>query len=240
MSLRGIENEAELTISQDLLFAWLEQFRSHSDADLMENSMQLADFLQRSIVRHKKRWFFPGRAGHMTMDQKSTSLLESVNKTMKHSGIKVGSAMSLMTSFRTQNDQVALRTRELNLNVQRDFRATPLWAWSPTACHLTTVVESWNQQQLDQGTHYAAFVAHNGLIKIRRLPQKPFACEKCRPGDGYVCPEHCEHSPIPRFDRVRHLDILPTEIPDRWMLKCSCLYHPTTSMTPSHSFTMKT
>ena len=51
MSLRGIEKEAELTISQDLLFAWLQQFRSHSEADVMANSIQLADFLQRSFGR---------------------------------------------------------------------------------------------------------------------------------------------------------------------------------------------
>ena len=235
MSLRGIENEAELTISQDLLFAWLEQFSSHADADLRANSIQLADFLHHSIVRHQKRWFFPGRSGHMTLDQKSTSLLESVNQTMKiSSSNKVRAAMSLLTSFRTQNDQVALRMRELNLNVQRDFHATSLWACSPTASHLTTVAESWNQQQLEQSKNYASFVVHNGLIKIRRLPKKPIACDKCRVGDRYVCPEHSEQSPIPHFDRVRHLEVMPTEIPDRWMLKCSCLFHPTTGVPCRH------
>jgi hypothetical protein len=99
MSLCGIEKEAELTISQDLLLAWLEQFRSHSDADLMENSMQLADFNVQLTGS-----FYPDRAGHMTMDQKSTALLESVNQTMKVSSSRVGAAMALMTSFRTQNE----------------------------------------------------------------------------------------------------------------------------------------
>jgi hypothetical protein len=235
MSLRGIETEAEYNISLKLLFTWLEKFRSHSDADIIANSMQLEAFLHRSIFRHRKRWFFPGRVGHMTMDQKSTSLLESVNQTIKFSsGKEVQATMSLLTSFRTQDDQVALRMRELRLNVQRDLHATPLWACSPTASHLTKVAESWNQQQLEQGNHYAAFIAHNGLIKIRRLPTMPIACDKCRIGDGYVCPEHSEHSPIPRFDRVRHIDILPTEMPDRWMLKCSCLYHPTTGVPCRH------
>ena len=218
MSLRGIENDAEFTISLKLLFTWLGQFRSHSDADIISNSMQLEGFLHSSIIRHRKRWFFPGRVGHMTMDQKSTSLLESVNQTTKvSSSNKVRATMSLLTSFRTQDDQVTLRMRELNLQVQRDLHATPLWACSPTASHLTTVAESWNQQQLEQGNHYAAFVAHNGLVKIRRLPKTPIACDKCRTGDGYVCPEHSEQSPIPRFDRVRHLEILATEIPGRWM-----------------------
>ena len=235
MSLRGIENDEEYTLSLELLFTWLKQFRSHSDADIISNSMQLEGFLHSSIIRHRKRWFFPGRVGHMTMDQKSTSLLESVNQTIKNSSSnKVRASMSLLTSFRTQDDQVTLRMNELNVQVQRDFLSTPLWACSPTANHLTTVAESWNQQQLEQGNHYAAFVAHNGLVKIRRLPKTPIACDKCRTGDGYVCPEHSEQSPIPRFDRVRHLEILATEIPGRWMLRCSCLYHPATGVPCRH------
>ena len=235
MSPRGIENEAELTISMELLFAWLRHFRSHADDDLVSASQQLEGFLHSSIFRHGKRWFFPGRVGHMTLDQKATSLLESVNQTTKKSsGNTTQATMLLLTSFRTQDDQVSLRMGELKLKVQRFLHATPLWASSPTASHLTTVAESWNQQQLEQGNHYAAFIAHSGLIKIRRLPRSPIACDKCRSGDGYVCPEHNEHSPIPRFDRVRLLEIMPTEFPDRWMLRCSCLYHPSTGVPCRH------
>ena len=235
MSLRGIENEDEFNMSAELLFTWLKQFHFHADTDMVSNSMKLESFLQSSIFRHKKRWFFPGRVGHMTLDMKSTSLLESVNQTIKvSSGNNTRATMSLLTSFRTQDDQVSLRMRELKLNVQRFLHATPLWASSPTASHLTTVAESWNQQQLEIGKNYAAFVSHNGLIKIRRLPRTPLACDKCRFGDGYVCPEHSEDSPIPRFDRVRLLNIMPTEMPDRWMLRCSCLYHSATGVPCRH------
>jgi hypothetical protein len=142
--------------------------------------------------------------------------------------------MSLLVSHRTQDDQVTLRMRELKVRCERDLITTPLWAISETAAHLATVAESWNQQQYEQSRHYGACVVSSGIIKIKRLPGTHVSCDLCRPQHGFCCPEHSETSPIPRFDRVRQLEVLPTERPDRWMLKCSCLFHPSTGVPCSH------
>ena len=235
MSLGGVETEAEFEISIGRLFDWFTYLRSSSDTDVASNSKLLEDFLRDKILRHKSRWFLPGRRGKMTLDQKATSLLENVNQTMKcKCAKKVQPNMTLLVSHRTQDDQVTLRMRELKMRIYRALNATPLWAISQTSAHLTTVAESWNQQQYEQSRHYAARIVNNGLIKIKRLPGTHVACDLCRPQHGFCCPEHSESSPIPRFDRVRQLEILPTERPDLWMLKCSCLFHPSTGVPCRH------
>ncbi len=56
--------------------------------------------------------------------------------------------MSLLTSFRTQDDQVALRMRELKVQVQRDFHAMPKagtsssWSKAITMLPLLLILDS--------------------------------------------------------------------------------------------------
>jgi hypothetical protein len=134
MSLGGVETDDEFKISSSRLFDWLACLRSSSDSDVVSNSQLLEKFLRDQVLRHKLRWFLPGRRGKMTLDQKATSLLENVNQTMKSKCAKrIQPNMSLLVSHRTQDDQVTLRMRELKVRCERDLITTPLWAISETA-----------------------------------------------------------------------------------------------------------
>jgi hypothetical protein len=79
MGLGGVETEEELQTSLNLLNEWLNILKQEDDPDARHNSIELETLLQKRVILHKDRWFFPGRSRRMTFNQKATSLLESVN-----------------------------------------------------------------------------------------------------------------------------------------------------------------
>ena len=234
-----METNEEFQVSKSLLKEWFKSLRCSPDEDVIANSVILEEFLERDIMHHKSRWFLPERDGRMTLDNKTTSILENVNSTMKTKCIKrVQPNMSLLTSYMTQDFQVNARMEELVHQVHRDFISTPTWAHTNTSRDVTKVAESWNQQQWEQSQYYAARVEHESLILIKRRSDAPptgkIACEECRPEHAFCCPEHSNHSPIPRFQRVRKLEMIKLD-EDCWMLKCSCLFHPSTGVPCRHT-----
>jgi len=235
VNLGGVETEEEFQTSKNLLYEWLHVLSQGDDPEVRQNSIVLESFLSQKIIHHKKKWFLPGRRRRMTLNQKATSLLESVNQTMKYaSSRKVTPNMSLLTSLKTQDDQVNLRMCELKLKVQRDLHSRPLWVNSATAPYVTMNCESMNQQQLEQSVNYACRKVHALKVEMKRLPDTTRFCDDCRPRDDYCCPKHSASSPIPVFNRIRVLEFIPTGGDGYLELRCSCLFHPTTGIPCRH------
>jgi hypothetical protein len=135
MGLGGVENEVEFDYSCKMLRAWLYRFK---DGPHEHNAVVLDQFLTRSILPHKVRWFFAGRERKMTFNQKATSALESVNQTMKFSsGKRVTPNMSMRESTRTMDIQVEQVLADRHMVGCRYFRSRSLYSRSPT-CNVVT------------------------------------------------------------------------------------------------------
>ena len=110
MGLGGVESEAEYIISLEALKKYLRDFSLSGSDELRQNGVVLEAFLKKSIEPHKSRWFFPERAHLMTFNMKATSMLESVNHTIKVKSSKVVTpCMSMLESLQTQDDQAKCR-----------------------------------------------------------------------------------------------------------------------------------
>lgn len=255
MSLSGVETEEEFQISLRLLRKWL--FELHCDRNkpthIRHNATVLDEFLTKSIMPHKDRWFFPGRNRRMTLDQKATSAVESINqKTKWASGKHVTPSMSLRESLRTMDMQVDGVLRDRRIQVLRHAGARALYARTPTVNHVTKEAESLITRQREQSQYYACRVQSLSTIYIKRLPTTHTYCAECESlsslagGEGLLdaddfgrpeecCPVHSSLSPIPQFARIRRIDIFslgPED--DFYEIRCSCLFHPTTGIPCRH------
>ena len=59
MGIGGVENESEYEISLVQLERWLCSFANRSNY-LQHNAQELKEFLLKSVLPFKERWFFPG------------------------------------------------------------------------------------------------------------------------------------------------------------------------------------
>jgi hypothetical protein len=220
MSLSGVETEEEFQVSLRLLRKWL--FELHCDTNkprhLRHNATVLDEFLTKSIMPHKDRWFFPGRNRRMTLDQKATSAVESINQKIKWaSGKHVTPSMSLCESLRTMDMQVDRVLRDRAIYSQRQAVARALYARTPTVNFITKEGESLLTTQREQSQYYGCRVQSHSMIIMKRLPNTHTYCAECESqsslGGGEevhlddddfgrapaCCPVHSSMSPIPHL-----------------------------------------
>ena len=159
-SLGGVENDTEFNRSYRMLRLWLASYadeRKCHDKKHRDNAKMLDEFLWMKIMPHKTRFFFPGRGRRMTLDEKATSALESINQTIKvMAGKKVTPNMSMRESLRTMDVQVGHPLSERHLAAIRGMNARSLHSLSPTSNIVTKPCESQIAQQTRQATFMAA------------------------------------------------------------------------------------
>lgn len=256
MSLGGVETEEEFQISLWLLRKWLYELHCNmsNSTHLRHNATILDEFLTKSILPHQDRWFFPGRNRRMTLDQKATSAVESINQKIKWaSGKHVSPNMSLRESLRTMDMQADRVLRYRAIQSHRQAGARALYARTPTVNVITKEAESLLTTQREQSQYYGCQVQSNSMILMKRLPTTHTYCAKCEiqsslagGGEGYFddddfgrapacCPVHSSMSPIPAFARIRRIEMfyLGPE-GDFYEIRCSCLFHPTTGIPCRH------
>jgi hypothetical protein len=113
MCMDGVESEEEYLHSRKRLELWLSDFSHKKDKCLSYNANMIMVFLTKKLDPLKTRWFFPGRQGRMTLDQKSTSSLESQHRVMKSKkGISVSPNMRMHASLLVQDQQADRRMME--------------------------------------------------------------------------------------------------------------------------------
>ena len=230
----GVENKEEFKISYTDLLHWLESFKNKGELQ-RRNAQLLETFLLTKVMPHEKRWFFPGRAQRCTLNEKSTSPLECLNKVLKSgSGITVTPNMSLLQSMRTQDAQADVRMKENMLRACELARGRSLFSRSQTANDVTPLCESQLIQQKDQSCNYACKVQGPFGLYLKRLPglSEPNYCAQCV-NDGHLCPTHCGDSPITTFTRVRQIDFIDIG-EGKFTMRCSCLYQSTFGLPCRH------
>jgi hypothetical protein len=80
----GVESEEQFSVSYAALGVWLKQHYQSKDRDIKSNAQVLEEFLTKTIMYHKHRWFSPNRRHLMTLGHKTTSPLEGgVNGALK-------------------------------------------------------------------------------------------------------------------------------------------------------------
>jgi hypothetical protein len=235
MRLGGVENDAEFDESLRMLRSWLSSFRDDTNRVHRENAHTLDDFLTMKIMPHKSRFFFAGRDRRMTLDQKATSALESINQKIKvMSGKRVSPNMSLLETIRTLDIQNQNTLNNRRIQAATIARSRSLHASSSTANCVTKPCESQVAQQTAQSPFYACSLSRleKGSLLLKRLPADPLYCGDCEKmketDDEQCCPVHSASSPIPSYCRIRSVDIISAGQDGKyWELRCSCLYHPT-------------
>jgi hypothetical protein len=237
--LGGVENDDEFAYSHNKLREWLDSFLDAPEKKHRDNAAVLEVFLTMKIMPHKTRLLFAGRERRMTLDQKATSALESINQTIKvMAGKKVTPNMSLRESLRTMDTQVEYPLAERHLRACRQMNARSLYVLSRTSNIVTTPCESQIGQQTKQSFSYACRVKSKSTILFKHLPGHPLFCGDCdtmndsdtieQGTDQVCCPRHSATSPIPRFLRIRSVDVISVdEDGQHFEIRCSCLYHPT-------------
>lgn len=219
----GVENEEEFAISKQRLEEWLGAFNDETK-HLQKNAAELQVFLTKKIMPHKERWFFPGRGGRMTMDNKTTSPLEGMNNVLKHGfGLKVVPQMTLLGSLQTQDKQSDRRMSERQIQAAFRYNSTCTSYRSRTCNHVTPLCESQLNQQISEKDKYVFRVVGPYEIQTKRRKMDQY-CQKCNSNDE--CPKHSVTSPIPTFSRVRSIQFVPLR-ENHYMVKCSCFYHST-------------
>jgi hypothetical protein len=193
---------------------------------LKHNSIELEDFLLTKIMIHKKRWYFPQRSHLIHLQQKSTSALEGVFHTIKCKSSKtVTPSMSLLTSVRTQDQQVQNSMNEFQRRSQMDVDSIPLWTNSASAKELTTMAESLKQTLLDESSKYLLRLAHGCTkVELLRRDQQGVFCHECLGHEADFCGNCFKQSPIPVWRRIRTVIINPLE-GDFYSLECDCLHN---------------
>jgi hypothetical protein len=239
MRLGGVENEAEFQVSKDLLAQWLSSFQDSDSPSLKHNAVELEDFLTKTLLDHKSRWFFPGRAGCRTFNQKTTSPCEACNHTMKHKASKVVTpGMSLKESFCTQDTQCNNRMNEWERETMKAIQAHELWVTnSHTADTVNKMCESMLQQRYSQHKNYSIKVRSPTQIYVARRPGTAHAyCEYCDPARFLKCECCSDDSPIPCFLRLRAVQFLPIDNGHYFVVTCTCLYQSDSGI-PCHHIT---
>jgi len=234
MGLGGVETEAEYQISLKLLRSWLRSFQGDRTRELEHNALVLEEFLEKSIIPHKERWFFPGRRYLMTFNQKTTSKLEAMNHTMKVKSSKtVKPVMTMLESLRTQDGQCKTRMDMFQKKAMQDYESRPLWAVSPTAKVVNSFCESLIQQNKQQANNYCAMIRDDGSIDMVHLTagNGPL-CQECAADE--VCHRCHGDSPIPDYQRRRTLKFIPLCDDKHYCVTCSCLYHGSTGIPCRH------
>jgi hypothetical protein len=166
-----VETDTEYNYSLKMLRKWLVS----ADKKHRENAITLDDFLTMRILPHKNRFLFPGRERRMTLDQKATSALGSINQTIKvMAGKKVTPNMSMRESLRTMDIQVEGPLSERHLRACREVRALSLYAISPTSDIVTKPCESQVGQQTKQSMSCGCRGENYHSILIKLLPEKEF------------------------------------------------------------------
>lgn len=190
---------------------------------LRHNAHVLADFLKR-LMPNKDRWFFPSRARRMTLNEKATSAVESLHQSMKFSSGKVVTpSMSLCESLRTMHTQAEPKLRETRIAAVRQASTTSLWGQSPTMNEVSKLCESQIMTQRQQAAFYTCHIEQRSedlanvpsKIWVKRLPFTDQWCSECKKPSGSditqqsgrCCPEHCQTSPLPRFLRIREVQV---------------------------------
>ena len=84
MSHGGIEHDNEFNISFEALHQWLRYHVESDDADLSHNAVILEEYLIKTLMKHKDRWYFPRRKNKMSLGERVTSRLEAIFGGMKH------------------------------------------------------------------------------------------------------------------------------------------------------------
>jgi hypothetical protein len=127
MGIGGVETVDEYHTSHKHLCIWLHSFANQA-SHLQHNAQVLREFLLQRIDPFMSRLSLHGRNRRLTLNHKTTSPLESINQSLKkNSAIVVHPNMSLLQSFRTQEDQANIRKRENHLQAcEKDCSITYL------------------------------------------------------------------------------------------------------------------
>ena len=244
-SLGGPETDREFEHSVSGLRSWLRNWQTSVSAVLRHNAVVLDTFLTKNIMKHKRRWWFAGRGRVMTLNQRTTSALESQNRALKNKkGLSVAPNNALVDSFLTQMGQVTARMGEYRYQTSKAARETKLWVQSDTSAKLTTTAESLLCQVKTQANKYACCCyscdgwdeaedigssVQLPRFALKRLPSERFYCADCdsaaEKGRSW-CQLHAKGSPITRFSRIRYVQVLRAE-DEKYEIFCSCLFQPT-------------
>jgi hypothetical protein len=225
MGIGGVETVDEYHTSHKHLCIWLHSFANQA-SHLQHNAQVLREFLLQRIDPFMSRLSLHGRNRRLTLNHKTTSPLESINQSLKkNSAIVVHPNMSLLQSFRTQEDQANIRMRENHLQACEKDRGRSLTRRSHTCNFVSALCEDELIKQRYQCVHYACFVDGPSRVRIKRLPDSPIYCERCEELED-LCPSHCKSSPITTFHRIRTISFIQ-QSDGNFEMKCSCLYQPT-------------
>ena len=204
MCLGGVESEEEFEVSKNLLTKWLKDTHDLEPSDAMKhNALTLDVFLRKGILEHKHRWFFPDKKFHLTLNQKATSRVESVNQTMKYKASKIVKPnMTMLESLQAQDAQCKARMDLHNRSVMQELKETPLWASSPTSGKVSTICESQIQQSNMEASNYLCkAVSYTDIWVVRKPNITPVFCNDC--SSSKVCEKCVPNSPIACFKRKR-------------------------------------
>lgn len=237
MYIDGVEDEKEYKSSLEGLERWLSYFAHGTNTVHSYNAKVLHEFLNTTLLRKKERWFAPGRQGRLTFDQKTTSALESVHRVTKaKEGLGVRPNMTLLGSFRRQQQQVDKRMHEYRLKAAEATRGRCLFSHSPTSNVVSVPCETQIIRQKQESEHYTCRLLGPFEIEVKRLPETNSHCIACqsamRQGDE-CCATHSATSPITRHGRVRRVSVrfLGNEL---YEVVCSCPYHRTNGIPCRH------
>jgi len=235
MSLGGVESEEEFLISKGYLDGWLHHHWQQGGAH-KANTEVLQEWLEKNVMPHQARWFFPARRGKLTFNIKTTSPLESMNRVLKSKqGIKVTPNMPLDRSLVTQDKQTDARMTKNHRKCATRAKSRSCSKRSHTANHVTSPCEGELDKVRAQKGCYAAriVIGKTGkVIEMKRLPELLEYCEDCEASVDR-CTTHSHSSPIVTFRRVRRLII--TYLGNGWYhVICSCLYRPVMGVACRH------
>ena len=163
MGMGGVENKEEFNMSLTDLLRWLEGFKNKGETQ-RRNAQFLETFLLKRIMPHEKRWFFPGRAHRLTLNEKTTSPLEGLNQVLKSGSGSVQPVMGLLESLRIQDTKAYTRMNEIMVGACQLARSRSLFSRSPTANEVTPLCETKLIEQKKQSLNYACQLQRYGGV----------------------------------------------------------------------------
>jgi len=141
MGLGGVESEEEFLISKQYLDGWLHYYYDLGSAH-RHNATELQEWLEKHLMPHKPRWFFPARKGKLTFNIKTTSPLESLNRVLKSKcGLRVTPNMPLEKSVAKQDKQTDARMNKNHRACARRARSRSTAIRSRTVNAITSPCE---------------------------------------------------------------------------------------------------
>jgi hypothetical protein len=204
----AVESDDEFDHSLRIFWKWLDQ-TDDSREWCTTAKTTIRDFVFKSLLPKREYRSRSTRIDQLSLDAKTTSVVESQNSTIKQGSLRVAPNCSITKSTSMMLDQSNITSSLKKMRVAKQVVATPLWTQSSTRQSLTQFAEVIVSQKFENSLRQCS-------VQLSPVEWVVFPIDSLGKSLGI---HTREHSPIPKFRRLRKVSLVNNSF-----LCCDCYF----------------